>query len=207
MRRKALSIFALLLLMASFAGAQDGPGKSESNTGPIEYVLLHPLFKTDYMCSEHWYGQLAYVGDDLGSDCVITGGLPADGKSGFSKAYRTDGKANEDWYGWMEPVLAPFDGTVARTHVNPVVNNPGQLGKPPASFVIFKDENDTMVLIGHVAEITVKAGDKVIAGKPFAKVGNNGYGRSPHIHVGAWRNNTPLQIRFDLRAMGSLRKN
>jgi hypothetical protein len=194
--------------ITSAASAQGVPEKSEmaAKTAPIDYVLIHPLFKADYMCGEHWEGQLAYTGDDLGSDCVVTGGLPADGKTGFSRVYRSDGRSNEDWYGWMEPVLAPFDGTVVRIHINPVVNNPGQLGKPPASFVLFRNDDGTMVLIAHVADITVKDGDRVTAGQPFAKVGNNGFGRSPHIHVGAWRERTPLQIRFDLRAMGKIRK-
>ena len=193
-------------MTAPFTGAQDGPGKSEKNdTGPIEHVILHPPFSTDYMCSEHWYGQLLYVGDDLGSDCIVTGGLPSDGKTGYSKLYRTDGKTNEDWFGWMEPVLAPFDGIVVKIHVNPVVNNPGQMGKPPASFVVFK-KDDTMVMFGHITDIGVKVGDEIAAGQPFAKVGNNGFSRTPHIHVGAWRNKTPLQVRFDLRAMGKMRK-
>ena len=40
------------------------------------------------------------------------------------------------------------------------------------------------------------------SGQVVAKVGNNGYSRHPHIHIGAWKGNEPLQIRFDLRAMG-----
>lgn len=202
--------FYVPILLSLITIAVTGQGTLEKSDGTakssiVGHVLIHPLFKAYYMCGEHWAGQLAYVGDDLGSDCIITGGLPADGKSGFSKAYRTDGQTNEDWYGWMEPVLAPFTGTVARTHVNSVVNQPGQLGKPPASFVLFKHDDGTMVLIAHVTDIIVKEGDKVTAGQPFAKVGNNGFGRSPHIHVGAWREKTPLQIRFDLMAMGKLR--
>ena len=205
---RAFFVSVLLSLLTITVSAQGVPEKSDgiANSAAVGHVLIHPLFSAYYMCGEHWVGQLAYIGDDLGSDCIITGGLPADGKSGFSKAYRTDGKTNEDWYGWMEPVLAPFDGTVVRTHINPIVNSPGQLGKPPASFVLFKHDDGTMVLIAHVTDITVKVGDKVTAGQPFAKVGNNGFGRSPHIHVGAWRDKTPLQIRFDLRAMGKIKK-
>ena len=30
----------------------------------------------------------------------------------------------------------------------------------------------------------------------------NGYSRFPHLHVGAWIGDSPLQIRFDLAAMG-----
>ncbi|MGE3465344.1 MAG: M23 family metallopeptidase, partial [Pyrinomonadaceae bacterium] len=175
-----------------------------TETAPIEYLMIHPIVKSYFMCGEHWEGQLKYQGDALGADCMVTGGLSADESSGFSKPYKTDGKTNEDWYGWMEPVLAPISGTVARVNINPVVNKPGELGKPPASFVVFKHDDGTMVLIAHVAEITVKEGDKVIAGQPFAKIGNNGFGRNPHVHIGAWRDKTPLQIRFDLRAAARL---
>jgi murein DD-endopeptidase MepM/ murein hydrolase activator NlpD len=60
------------------------------------------------------------------------------------------------------------------------------------------------VLYGHVDGIEVKPGDAVVAGQRIAKVGNNGYSWYPHIHVGAWKDDTPLQIRFDLRALGRL---
>ncbi len=200
----------IILSLSIIASAQAQPQVTSAPQGevsaPIELVTIHPLFTASYACSEHWEGQLKYPGDSLGSDCIVFGGLPADGKSGFSKSYKTDGKTNEDWYGWGEPVLAPFDSTVERVHINPVVNNPGALGKPPASFVLFKHSDGTRVLLAHVAEITVKAGDTVTAGQPVAKVGNNGFGRAPHIHVGAWRDKTPLQIRFDLRAAAKLHK-
>ena len=204
---KSLLSLLVLLLTSVMAGAQaPEPVGKEASTAPIEQVTIHPLFKVHYSCSEHWEGQLPYPGDALGSDCIIFGGLPADGKSGFVRAFRTDGMTNEDWFGWGEAVLAPFDATVSKVNINAVVNKPGQLGKPPASYVIFKHADGTMVMVGHVAEVTVKEGDSVRAGQAFAKVGNNGYGRAPHIHVGAWRGKTPLQIRFDLRAMGKLQK-
>ncbi len=198
--------FAILLLAASAQAQALEPAAPPAPSDAIGFALIHPLFNADYMCSEHYEGQLKYPGDDLGADCIVTGGLSADESSGFSKVYKTDGKTNEDWYGWKEPVLAPITGTLARIHINPIVNKPGEMGKPPASFVIFKHDDGLMVLVAHVADVTVKEGDKVTAGQPFAKVGNNGFSRSPHIHIGAWRVKTPLQIRFDLRAKGLLRK-
>ena len=30
--------------------------------------------------------------------------------------------------------------------------------------------------------------------------------RSPHVHVGAWRGDVPLQVRWDLRAMARLQR-
>lgn len=204
---RPIPILFVLALTAVFTYSQAPAATSRSATdAPIELATIHPIFNVHYSCSEHWEGQLPHPGDALGSDCIVYGGLPADGKSGFVRAFKTDGMTNEDWYGWGEPVLAPFDSTVAKININPVVNKPGELGKPPASFVAFKHADGTMVLVAHVADVTVKEGDSVKAGQPFAKVGNNGYGRAPHIHIGAWRGKTPLQIRFDLRAMGRMRK-
>jgi len=186
------------------AGAQT-PG-TVAPAAQIEQAMLAPLFAASFMCSEHWAGQLKYPGDALGQDCMVTGGLDeSQGETaGFARLYRGDGSRNEDWYGWGEPVLAPLDGVVQKVNVNPVVNNPGTLGKPPASFIVVTAADGTSVLMAHVAHIRVKEGDKVTAGQQLAVIGNNGFGRAPHIHVGAFRENSPLQIRWDLRAMAKL---
>jgi hypothetical protein len=42
-------------------------------------------------------------------------------------------------------------------------------------------------------------------GEMVARIGNNGMARHPHVHIGAWRAETPLQVRFDLVALGRLR--
>ncbi|MEZ6022679.1 MAG: M23 family metallopeptidase [Hyphomonadaceae bacterium] len=97
-------------------------------------------------------------------------------------------------------MLAPFDATVVRININPVVNVPGQLGRPPASFIVFERADGMRVLFAHVQDVQVEQGATVTAGQVVAHVGNNGYGRSPHIHVGAWKGETPYQIRWDLRS-------
>ena len=200
-----LIVLFALIAVCTYSQAPE-PIRGSATDAPIEMVTIHPVFTAHYSCSEHWEGQLPYPGDALGADCIVYGGMAADGKSGFMRAFKTDGLSNEDWYGWGEPVLAPFDSTIAKININPVVNKPGQTGKPPASFVVFKHVDGTMVLVAHVADISVKEGDAVNAGQPFAKVGNNGFSRAPHIHIGAWRGKTPLQIRFDMRALGKMRK-
>lgn len=204
MLRSILSTATALLLTTAGVAQPPASLPKANDLAPIEQVLIHPLFAADFGCSEHWEGQLPYPGDALGKDCFVYGGK-IDGDDGFLRTFKTDGSTNEDWYGWGEKVLAPFDSMVAKINVNPVVNKPGRMGRGPATFVIFKHTDGTMVMVGHLTDITVKEGDKVIAGQPFAKVGNNGFSRAPHIHVGAWRDKTPLQIRFDLRAMGKLR--
>lgn len=196
-------MIALFCALNTIAQTHD-PLPKPSGDALIEQAMIHPLFAVDFGCSEHWQGQLPYPGDALGKDCFVYGGK-INGDEGFLRTFKTDGMANEDWYGWGETVLAPLDSVVARININPVVNTPGKMGKGPATFVIFKHEDGTMIMVGHLADISVKEGDKVVAGQPFAKMGNNGFSRAPHAHVGAWRGKTPLQIRFDLRAMGVLR--
>lgn len=164
----------------------------------IETVTIHRIFNEYFSCGEHYNGELEYLGDALGTDCVIQAGLQGD--TGFVTAFRNDGARNEDWYGWNAEVLAPFDGAVVAVNVNPVVNQPGQLGRPPASIILFERADGVRVLFAHVQDLQVARGDTVRAGQVVARVGNNGYGRNPHVHIGAWKGETPYQIRWDLRS-------
>lgn len=194
---------ALALVLGATAQAAEPAKPDVDAAAPIEAATIHRLFTDFFSCSEHYAGELPYLGDDLGSDCIVMSSLdPGGDENGgwFAKLYRTDGKRNEDWYGWGVPVLAPFDGKVEDVHVNEITNTPGKINPKPASRIVFSRADGTHVMFGHLADINVKKGDDIRSGQPVAKVGNNGYGRSPHIHVGAWRGKTPLQIRFDLRS-------
>ena len=181
------------------------PPQAVEPSGPIGLLELSPLFREDFVCAEHFAGQIPFAGDALGSDCMVSGGV--EGRDGFSRLYRTDGRANEDWYGWNADVLSPTDGVVVGLLAKPEVNVPGTLGRPPAGMLQIRRDDGIIVGIGHVANPRVKSGDAVKAGQVIASVGNNGMARNPHIHIGAWRetNAEPLQIRWDLRAMARLR--
>ncbi|MEE2566264.1 M23 family metallopeptidase [Hyphobacterium marinum] len=183
-----MGLSILLAAMFAIQGAEPAP---------IDAVVLHPFTPQKYTCSEHFEGELPYPGDALGADCAVVGdnGTRRDGAS-----------SNADYYSWRQPVLAPFDGEVVATNTNPVTNEPGTLGSPPASFIILRRADGVMVMIGHVREVVVSEGDEVEAGQYMARIGNNGMSTSPHIHIGAWRDETPLQIRWDLRAMGEMRR-
>jgi len=171
----------------------------QANTSPVpeQLVIIHPFIADRYHCSDHYEGELPDLGDALGTDCTIY-------KNG--RSYDGNGTRNEDFYIWGKTVLAPIDGTVERVRINPVVNAPGKLGKPPASTITFLRADGVHVIFAHLAKITVKEGDVVKAGQPVAIVSNNGMSTGPHVHVGAWRDNTPLQIVWDLKAMAQLRK-
>ena len=170
----------------------------------IEAVLVHPIYKETFQCTEHYEGQLKGLGDELGTDCTVAE-LVTDQDRTWLRAYRGDGRKNEDWFGWRAEVLSPCDCTVGKIQVNPVTNQPGALGEPPASWILLTQDDGVNFMLGHVQELQVKVGDRVAAGQVIAHVGNNGYARGPHIHIGAWRDKQPLQIRWDQRYFGEER--
>lgn len=122
------------------------------------------------------------------------------------RLYRDDGKRNEDWFGYMADVLAPCDAVVESVRVNPVENTPGSHTNKPAGGVIFKRDDGVRIAYGHVADIQVAVGDRIVAGQVIGKCGNNGTSWMPHIHVGAWKENEPLQIVVDLKALGEIQR-
>ncbi len=189
---RTVLILSLLVMFSSTAIAQEKA--SDSKHREIDSVLAHPLFRGMYVCSEHWAGQLESVGDDLGQDC-----LPAafDSTAGFPKLFDGTGAKNEDWIGWEKAVLSPCTCKVQMVRLNESVNAPGSTGTPPASFIFLKGEEGINFVIAHIDSPLIKAGDSVVAGQQIARVGNNGFSRMPHVHVGAWRGKDALQIRWD----------
>jgi len=202
--------FLSMLLMQAAATTQPPspprmapPPKAATVTGPIEEVTLGPIFPHFFMCAQHAMGELDYAGDALGSDCMVTGGV--DGASGYMKFYCTDGKTDADWYGWHSEVLAPVGGTVLGVLAKPETNVPGTMGPPPAAQIRILTDDGIVVVMAHLTDFRVKAGDRVTPGQVVALDGNNGMARNPHVHVGAWRqrDDMPLQIRWDLRALAA----
>lgn len=166
-----------------------------------ETIKIHAIHQESFSCAEHWDGQFKFKGDALGTDCVITGWYQ-DEQRLFQRTYTNKGLSNEDWYGFNKEVLAPCDCVVERIHVNSVTNQPGIMTPGRASSITFKTADNKHVLLAHVREIVVSEGQQVKPGEPVAKVGNNGYSRNPHIHIGAWdEQDNPLQIRFDQKSL------
>lgn len=159
-------------------------------------VKIHAPHAELFSCIEHWDGQFTHLGDALGTDCVIQGWYQHNDRM-FLRTFDKLGHQNSDWYGYGKPVLAPCDCTVEATHINPVTNRPGVMQPGRASTITFRAEDETRVLYAHVDAIQVKPGDAVKAGQVVAKVGNNGFSRNPHLHIAAWRGETPIQIQFD----------
>ena len=162
----------------------------------IGAVVAHPVFDKAYLCSEHPAGQLPLLGDDLGQDCLIMDFVTR-GERTWLEPYRTDGVANQDWFGWNALVLSPCDCTVVTTHVNRITNPPGRPAQSRASSITLRRSDGTYFALAHLGSFSVAAGAKVRYGQPIGRVGNNGYSRAPHVHVGAWRGRQGLQIRWD----------
>lgn len=173
---------------------------SLSQASEIEVVVAHPPVDAFFSCSEHFEGQFAHVGDALGADCIAQRLVEVDGRM-WSRAYSGEGRRNEDWYGWHMELLSPCSCEVVGVHVNDVQNEPGVMGKGRAASITLKDSNDVNFTLAHVRDVIVEKGQKVTAGQPVAKFGNNGYSRSPHLHIGAWKDDQPLQIRWDQSKM------
>ena len=214
-------VFALLVLTARAPAAQTG-GRARPANPSVDAVVIHPPLAARFTCSEHPLGSEDHAGDALGADCLV---FRRDGGplGTFNRFHTGDGTRNEDWFGWNQPLLAPFDGVVRLVLRNAVVNRPGTRGPDPAMSILFErlgEPPGAPVQVGyvHVQDVQVEVGDTVRAGQVVARLGNNGNATFPHLHVGAMRGNlaraikgdipigdvVPLQVRFDLGAMGRL---
>lgn len=169
---------------------------------PIQTVEIAPLFYQRFACTEHVDGELSDLGDALGSDCLVLGGMS--GAKGMMRFYRTDGSTNDDWYGWHVEVHAPFDGTVIEVRENGTANTPGNPGQPPPGYIKFERADGVVVVFAHLDSIRVRRGDHVSVGQVVAVDGDNGTAKNPHVHVGAYRGKKPLQIRWNLAAEGRI---
>lgn len=213
----------LVCATAACAAATEPAVQGPATTHPIDAVVIHPPVAADFTCREHALGSEDHAGDALGADCRV---YRSDGGpfGNFPRFHTGDGTRNEDWFSWNEPVLAPFDGVVRLILPNPVTNQPGARGPDPANSILFQrlgESADAPVQVGyaHVQDIRVHVGDTVRAGEVVARIGNSGNSTSPHLHIGAMRGDlvkvfnaetpaedpVPLQVRFDLEAMGRLR--
>ncbi len=198
-----LTIFlSIILFSTNQLQAQHGEITPEDTL--TKSVLIHPVIDGNLVTTEHTFRPKLRLGDQLARDFTI-GKITEDG---IFRRYKNDGKDNSDWYTWRKNVLAPFDATVIRVNHPDSSNSPGVVDREaPTGFIIFQHKDSTKAVYAHVREIDVEKGDQVNAGEVVAKVGNNGTSRLPHVHVGAWKNETPLQIQVDLYSGQRSKKN
>lgn len=166
----------------------------------MEQIQVHPIFDRYCVYNDHYDGELPALGDALGRDCWIEAFLPEN--IGFARAYRGDGSKNEDWFSFNAKVYAPVSGTILDIQLNPVTNEPGHMNPSPASWIIIDAGDGLKVMLAHIQSPVVAVGDQVSEGQYIAHVGNNGYSRHPHIHIGAYRKDTPVAISFAPQKVG-----
>jgi biotin carboxyl carrier protein len=194
-----LCIF-IMLASVDTTTAQYGLANVQDDT-LLKSVAIHPPVETgdrEFIVSrEHMYKSHLRLGDQLGRDFVVT----KVSDNGSMEMHTNEGKSNDDYFGWQNNVLAPFYGTVTTVNHPKKTNKPGVMDREskPGKITI-KNENDVVAIYVHVREISVAKGDTVSPGDVIAKVGNNGISRGPHVHIGAWKNDIPLQIQVDLYA-------
>lgn len=202
-----------LLLTPSEACAQRG--LDVENDTLTQSVLIHPPIgvsgrRMDLHTREHTYRPQLRLTDQLARDFTVM----KVGKDGIGRAYKlgSAGKENEDWHGWRQDVLAPFESRVVQVARPDSINEPGNMNRDgKTGLIVFEDEGEGIAIVyAHVREIEVEQGDTVRRGDVVGKVGNNGTSRAPHVHVGAWTGAPnllgsetgaePLQIQVDLYA-------
>jgi murein DD-endopeptidase MepM/ murein hydrolase activator NlpD len=102
------------------------------------------------------------------------------------KSYRTDGKANEDYYTFGQEVYAPGDGTVIEVIDGVRDNVPGSRNSYSAvgNAVFIEHAKNEVSMIAHFQQysIRVKPGDKVAKGDLLGLCGNSGNSSDAHIH-------------------------
>jgi murein DD-endopeptidase MepM/ murein hydrolase activator NlpD len=102
------------------------------------------------------------------------------------KSYKTDGKANEDYYAFGKELVAPCDGEVVLVVDGIKDNTPGTLNPIyiPGNTVIIKTINNEYLFFAHFKQhsIKVKQGQKIIQGQVLGLCGNSGNSSEPHLH-------------------------
>lgn len=158
----------------------------------MDSIELYPIFNRFTLTYDHYEGEILGLGDDLGRDCMV-----ASLESGYVRLYKGDGKRNEDWESWNAEVLSPVNGKVRDIYLNPTTNSPGTMTPGRASMIRIERADGLNIILAHIQSPLVSVGDSVEEGQKIAHVGNNGYARNPHIHIGAFKGDKPLSITFD----------
>lgn len=102
------------------------------------------------------------------------------------RSFKTNGKTNEDYYAFGQPLIAPCDAEVVTVTEGVKDNIPGEMNTAQitGNTVVLKTTNNEYLLFAHfkLNSINVKAGDKVKQGQLLGLCGNSGNSSEPHLH-------------------------
>lgn len=102
-----------------------------------------------------------------------------------------DGKRNEDWFGFGQPVRAPAPGVVVQVRDSRPDDrsfNPSELAEDInlvfGNVVVIDHGDGTFSMLGHIKQgsVTVAVGNRVEAGQTVAAIGASGSSLFPHLH-------------------------
>ncbi len=102
------------------------------------------------------------------------------------KKFHMDGKRNEDFFCFGQPVLAPIAGKIHDVENAQPDNVPGEV--PPTAtlgnFVIIEVNESEFAFLAHLKQgsVPVSPGDTVVAGQVIGECGNSGRSLEPHLH-------------------------
>jgi len=107
-----------------------------------------------------------------------------------------DGKKNETYTCYGQPVLAPGPGTVVARADSVPDNVPGTMNsqQPLGNFVVLDHGNSEYSFLAHLqpGSLAVRMGQKVKAGDLLGRCGNSGNSSEPHLHYHLQNTPTPL---------------
>jgi hypothetical protein len=105
-------------------------------------------------------------------------------KAGIS--HEGEGRRNEEFYCWGQPIVAPAAGTVTDAVDGVADNVPGEMNaaQRAGNHVILDHGNGEWSLLAHFkrGSVRVKTGQKVAAGDTLGLCGNSGNSSEPHLH-------------------------
>ena len=103
-----------------------------------------------------------------------------------ASSHTGEGKVNEDYHCFGQPILAPGPGFVVAAEDGIEDNVPGKMNPrmPLGNHVMLDHGNGEFSFLAHLRKgsLKVKAGDRVEAGQVLGACGNSGNSSEPHLH-------------------------
>jgi murein DD-endopeptidase MepM/ murein hydrolase activator NlpD len=102
------------------------------------------------------------------------------------KSFRTNGRTNEDYYAFGQPITAPCDAEVVFAVEGVKDNVPGVMNPmlTLGNSVLLKTKQNEFILLAHFKQqsLKVKQGELVKQGQLLGLCGNSGNSSEPHLH-------------------------